>query len=284
MAANVFVCVMGVPGGGKTTQCEIAAAEMGFAVVSAPAGVPGAGDAAGAVLDLVDACGAGRPVLVDGFPRTEAELEALGDRRPAAVLFVDAASADVAERARAGAPPQSRVRRAFDDYAKGALPVLGRLRRAAGGVATVDGNAAPREVAREFAAALAPVAEAFLVALCRRTLGAIADGDYAGYEALCDAGMTAFEPEAQGHLVRGMAFHRYYFENGHRYGRSSIVDERVRLMGRAAVVTYVRLVQSQDPDGGGPRTGAYEETRVFHCGDAGWRSVHFHRSNAPLHR
>jgi calcium/calmodulin-dependent protein kinase (CaM kinase) II len=42
----------------------------------------------------------------------------------------------------------------------------------------------------------------------QRLLNAIAAGDYAEYSALCSADLTAFEPEAKGHLVVGLPFHK----------------------------------------------------------------------------
>ena len=33
---------------------------------------------------------------------------------------------------------------------------------------------------------------------------------------LADPHITAFEPEARGHLVEGLEFHKFYFENGKR--------------------------------------------------------------------
>ena len=50
--------------------------------------------------------------------------------------------------------------------------------------------------------------------LNRRLLVAIADGDWNTYAELCDPTLTAFEPEARGHLVEGMEFHHFYFGLG----------------------------------------------------------------------
>jgi hypothetical protein len=35
-----------------------------------------------------------------------------------------------------------------------------------------------------------------------------------GNRKICDAHLTAFEPESMGNLVEGMDFHKFYFENG----------------------------------------------------------------------
>ena len=117
----------------------------------------------------------------------------------------------------------------------------------------------------------------------QRLLDAIASGDKLTYSVLVDDGVTAFEPEACGHLVTGKAFHKFYFEleaeNGEPASASTIVEPRYRVFGDAAVVTYVRLQQR------GRATTRTEETRVWQrCApgaDAAlgrWRLVHFHRS------
>jgi hypothetical protein len=51
-----------------------------------------------------------------------------------------------------------------------------------------------------------------LIALNHKLLVAIASGDWAAYEALCDASISCFEPEARGQLAVGMAFHKFYFD------------------------------------------------------------------------
>ena len=48
-------------------------------------------------------------------------------------------------------------------------------------------------------------------------------------------------------------------------------------MGRAAVVTYVRVVQKLDGNGS-PVSVAAMETRIWEQNDAIWKHVHFHRT------
>jgi calcium/calmodulin-dependent protein kinase (CaM kinase) II len=118
-----------------------------------------------------------------------------------------------------------------------------------------------------------------LLNLNRRLLTSIAEGDWETYAALCDPTLTAFEPESRGCLVEGLDFHRFYFERGGPAGpqNTTMVSAQVRLMGEAAVVSYVRLVQRLD-DQGKPVSARSEETRVWQCREGTWRHVHFHRS------
>lgn len=121
-----------------------------------------------------------------------------------------------------------------------------------------------------------------LLRLSHRLLEAIDGQDWDTYSELCDPSLTCFEPEAGGHLVAGVDFHRFYFEKrgggggGTSARQSSISSPSVRLIGDAAVVTYVRLVQIYSD--GRYATTAAEETRIWERQDGTWRHVHFHRS------
>ena len=118
-----------------------------------------------------------------------------------------------------------------------------------------------------------------LLELNQRLLDCSTQGDWATYQALCDPSLTSLEPESLGHLVEGMAFHRYYFDLGGIRGRhqTTMCNPRVRLMGDVAVIAYMRLVQRIGPDGN-PVTMGNAETRVWQRIDGRWRHVHFHRS------
>ena len=119
-----------------------------------------------------------------------------------------------------------------------------------------------------------------ILQLNQRLLDAIAAADWATYEELCDPELTAFEPEARGHRVEGLDFHRFYFDLGPPEGvrHTTMVDPQVCMLGdNAALVTCVRLVQTQTPQG--PVTQRWEETRVWQRRDGLWRHLHFHRSD-----
>ena len=117
-----------------------------------------------------------------------------------------------------------------------------------------------------------------LLRLNQALLDAIATADWVHYEELCDPSLTCFEPEAAGQLVQGMAFHQFYFKLGGTQGHhnTTMASPHVRVMGDAAVVSYVRL--NQRVADGTPVTRAVEETRVWQKIDGRWRHVHFHRS------
>lgn len=119
-----------------------------------------------------------------------------------------------------------------------------------------------------------------LLDLNQRLLDAIASGDWVTYSELCDPGITAFEPEACGHLVEGLDFHKFYFDLGATSGpvNTTMAAPQVWMLGAdAAVVSYVRLVQRLDA-AGAPVTRQSEETRVWSRRDGKWKHVHFHRS------
>ena len=124
-------------------------------------------------------------------------------------------------------------------------------------------------------------AEVELLELSRKLLTSIDAGDWKTYVSLCDESITCFEPEALGHLVAGMPFHQFYFDlpgtPTKPAKQSSIASPHVRLIGDAAVVSYIRVVQKLDGSGA-PLSTAAMETRVWQKTTAGWKHVHFPRS------
>jgi calcium/calmodulin-dependent protein kinase (CaM kinase) II len=115
--------------------------------------------------------------------------------------------------------------------------------------------------------------------LNQRLLDAIARADWKTYCDLCDPSLTCFEPEAQGQLVAGLEFHRFYFQlpGATAPFNTTMAAPHVRIMGDVAVVSYVRVNQRVGGDGT-PRTSTVEETRVWQKQAGAWKHVHFHRS------
>jgi calcium/calmodulin-dependent protein kinase (CaM kinase) II len=118
-----------------------------------------------------------------------------------------------------------------------------------------------------------------LLHLNQRLLDCIAAGDWATYQELSDPTLTAFEPEGKGQLVEGLAFHQFYFQLGGKGNpqQTTMCSPKVRLMGDAAIVSYVRLIQRLNSDGS-PYTTAMNETRIWERQQGRWQQVHFHRS------
>ena len=118
-----------------------------------------------------------------------------------------------------------------------------------------------------------------ILALNQKLLEAIGRGDWATYEQLCDPSLTCFEPEARGHLVRGLDFHKFYFDLGAAEGprTTTMAEADARVIGDVAIVAYVRLVQTLDA-AGAPVTSHYDETRIWQRQNGRWRHIHFHRS------
>ncbi len=127
-------------------------------------------------------------------------------------------------------------------------------------------------------------AESEILAATENLLSAIFRGDWSSYAEICAEDLTAIEPEARGHLIEGLGFHRIYFpDSPHATPPSgegpvvTISSPHVRIMGDAAVIAYVRLVQAKDAFGD-LVTSASEETRVWQRIEGKWKQVHFHRS------
>ena len=119
-----------------------------------------------------------------------------------------------------------------------------------------------------------------VLAANQKLLNSIAEGDWKTYAELCDESLTAFEPEALGHLVVGLAFHQFYFKlggGGSVKPQNSMLDAQVRVIGEVAVLTYYRLTQVVDGSGT-PGSKGTEETRIWQKKSGQWKHIHFHRS------
>ena len=119
-----------------------------------------------------------------------------------------------------------------------------------------------------------------IIDLTQKLLTSIASADWETYQLLCDPTLSAFEPEACGHLVEGMDFHRFYFELDatRQPVQTTLVQPHVRMLGdQVAIVSYSRLIQKVATNGQ-PETISTEETRIWQFQDGQWKHVHFHRS------
>ena len=119
-----------------------------------------------------------------------------------------------------------------------------------------------------------------LLELNQKLLASIAGADWLTYCELCDASLTAFEPESHGQLVAGLEFHKFFFDLGASRlpHHTTMASPHVRLLGDdVAVISYTRLTQRADSAGAASITAA-NETRVWQRQHGRWRHVHFHRS------
>ncbi len=120
--------------------------------------------------------------------------------------------------------------------------------------------------------------ESELLALNQELLDAIANSDWTKYSALCDPKLSAIEPEAPAQVVKGLAFHKFYFDlkKAPEARQTTICQPVVHIAGDMAVIAYARLVQKLEE--GRPKTVASMETRVWRRDGTNWRHIHFHRS------
>mmetsp|Transcript_62679 Transcript_62679/g.130044 ORF Transcript_62679/g.130044 Transcript_62679/m.130044 type:complete len:144 (+) Transcript_62679:65-496(+) len=116
---------------------------------------------------------------------------------------------------------------------------------------------------------------------------AVGEGNYGFYELACDKKLSCFEPEAKGHLVTGLNFHKYYFDLKEQMTKEETASKLTTqstmsspsitwlCQRQAAIVCFKRLVQS------GTNTVATEETRVWEFSSdlKQWKMMHFHRSS-----
>lgn len=103
---------------------------------------------------------------------------------------------------------------------------------------------------------------------------------------LVDPQMTCFEPESNGNLIEGLAFHKFYFDNvlsknSKTAVNTFILKPHVHFMSDdAACIAYTRLTQMIDRSGS-LKTMQSEETRIWQRTSGKWQNVHYHCSGSP---
>ena len=83
--------------------------------------------------------------------------------------------------------------------------------------------------------------ETEIIELTHRLIDSIVSSDWETYTQLCAEDLTAYEPEANGHLVEGMAFHKHYFDmqDASPYANvtTTLSSPSVRMIGKDAAMT-----------------------------------------------
>ena len=122
-----------------------------------------------------------------------------------------------------------------------------------------------------------------IIRLTQQLITSITTQDFDTYSKLVDPHVTAFEPEANGNLVEGVEFQKFYFDNVLRQRNAptntTILSPHVHILSaEAACISYVRLTQRIGSNGE-PVTDQSEETRVWQLKNGHWVCVHLHRSS-----
>jgi calcium/calmodulin-dependent protein kinase (CaM kinase) II len=120
-----------------------------------------------------------------------------------------------------------------------------------------------------------------IINLTKKMLEVISAGDWQAYAEMCDAELTAIEPESLGQIVKGLEFHKFFFDfpkpsTPVRF-EVSMSDVNVKVTGHVAVISYIRLVQKHD--GQAYKLTKASETRVWEKKNGSWKMIHFHRSD-----
>lgn len=115
-----------------------------------------------------------------------------------------------------------------------------------------------------------------------KMLDAIQSGDAETYERFTAPDLSCFEDVCP-YRIDGLEFHttliRQMSQNVNsstRPTRFDILTPRVQVYGDTGVVTYTRLITTDDH--GKPHWKTYNESRVFVKTHGAWQMVHFHRS------
>lgn len=311
--------VLGGPGAGKGTQCSKLVTEYGFIHLSAGdllRAECASGSPQGSMItqminegkivpvevtvNLIKkamAASGGSKFLIDGFPRNFDNLEGWNrvmgqDAEVEGVLFYDCPETVMESRLIKRGETSGRsddnadvIRKRFRTYVDSTMPVIDTYRKQ-NKVYHVVADDSVDAVFRKSQAILEPFLRKEVLQANQRMLDAVHAGDWKAYEDLSAKDMTCIEAESNGQMVRGLNFHKFYFDLAAEEKKknpssgaaaSTINNAEVRLLsGKSALVTYNRLIQR--PNGG---TDEFGETRVWMCDDKGaWKQVHFHRTFA----
>lgn len=266
--------------------------------------------------------------LVDGFPRNqdnvngwESSMQGVCDVE--AVIFIDCPEDKLEERLLSRGLTSGRsddnivtAKKRFATFKNATLPIVEYYEKQ-GMLLRIKGDQCVEAVFEDLKKKVAPLLTNEIIHLTQGLLDAISNNDWKSYSSYCDPKITAFEPESRGHLVEGLEFHKFYFEDNltsshheattieinsnskhvalditnsnhnqhkhmqsrsNRHLRSIIALPQVKHMGKAAIIAYERHIHDETT---GKIVSKQEETRVWQLQDGAWKNIHFHRS-APL--
>eukprot|EP00897_Mesotaenium_endlicherianum_P011072 jgi/Mesen1/9994/ME000072S09406 len=322
------VFVLGGPGSGKGTQCAKIVDEFGFVHLSAgdllraeinsgsengtmiqnmiKEGTIVPAEVTVGLLQAAMAKSSTDKFLIDGFPRNAENrliFETQTGIEPELILFFDCPESVMEQRLLSRNQGRiddnvETIRKRFHTFLDQSMPVVDYY-ETQGKVRKINATKTPDQVFKSLSPLFLRFLQEDLLLASSQLLRAIDTGDYVTYDKLCDPGLTAFEPEAQGHLVEGRPFHKFYFDLAAATGTneepslpskvplpiSTIASPKVAIIGEMGIVTYTRLKQSVNHKAEG-LVDAANETRIWVRekveGQWKWKHVHFHRSKAPL--
>jgi len=128
------------------------------------------------------------------------------------------------------------------------------------------------------------VNEEFIIDLTERLLKSIDLKDWETYKSLTDENLSCIEPESSNKIVLGLDFHKFFFEKSELSFKTTftsiIRDPNVKLLGKTAVIAYIRKLIIHDSLCDKPETREIAETRVwnYNVNSNSWKMVHFHKS------
>eukprot|EP01035_Chromulina_nebulosa_P018945 gene18945-24753_t len=80
-------------------------------------------------------------------------------------------------------------------------------------------------------------------------------------------------------LVKGFDFHKQFFDEVDSYTSiSTMVDPNIKVLGKSAVITYIRNKKIIDENKQEINRVITQETRIWNLIDGQWKQIHFHRN------
>eukprot|EP00455_Lapot_gusevi_P055799 TRINITY_DN9124_c0_g1_i2.p1 TRINITY_DN9124_c0_g1~~TRINITY_DN9124_c0_g1_i2.p1 ORF type:complete len:433 (+),score=94.99 TRINITY_DN9124_c0_g1_i2:77-1375(+) len=225
--------------------------------------------------------------LIDGFPRNFDNYDVWRRTVNASldcVLFYDAGEKVLEQRLlsrAAGGSSRSddnltSIRKRFHTYVMETLPIV-EFFRSINKLQVVDARGDAEQVYALTREALLPLDVQQLRQTLYQLLTAQQQRDWETVQALSDPALTAFVPQAKGHLVSGLDFHQQQNQVAAASGVSplgySLVSPQLRVVADIGVANYVLLNTLSDGS-----IQQIAETRVFQRKNGIWVQIHLHRS------
>ena len=303
------IFVLGGPGAGKGTQCDMISREFGIAHLSAGEllrNERASGSENGQLIEELISDGKIVPAtitlgllrtamekascsrfLIDGFPRNWDNVDCWNENMAdscevESVWFIDCDEAELERRLLSRGRTSGRsddnleaARKRFTTYKESTLPIIEHF-RALSKVISVRGDQPVHRVNAEIRDSLLVNLEHEVLARNEALLTALATNDWPRYKTMCHPSMTVFESRSDGALIEGFEGHELGFTHGPEGSSSGTLlttPPHVRIMGQTAVVSYKREVTSPQ---GGDMSRTVAETRVYQMLAGNWLQVHYH--------
>ena len=223
--------------------------------------------------------------LIDGFPRNQDNLLGWEENMSnicdvEATIFVDCPEEELQKRLLLRGLTSGRTddnietaKKRFITYKDVTMPIINYY-DSISKLIRVRGDRNIDEVFNDIRDKIKPLIEKKIVENTQMLLDSISTNDFMTYETLCDVSLTCFEEKANGNLVQGLEFHKFYVDvttsKEETKNKSTMHDSIVHVTGKSALITYIK--GKKDIASG--KIDKFKETRIWELINGTWKHVH----------